>query len=159
MDIQKHLEATNLSFRELLFKFVSQQFNLISSVIPAFSIIISKEMAVHIFALQIRSVIASDNPIRVNHRQNPNLINFSEFIWQYIFRHKVVHKPMNYKATMCFTRVLSSNNNYNWLWLKGISIIVYIRYFYNWDVYLAQTLTQSIKPYNLIVFYKVLLVD
>jgi hypothetical protein len=53
MDIQKHLKATDLSFRELLFKFFSQQFNLISSVIPAFFIIIRKEVAVHIFTLQI----------------------------------------------------------------------------------------------------------
>lgn len=152
MDIQKHLKSTDFCLRELFFKFVPQQLNLKSPVVSAFLIFIRKEVAIHVLALQVRSVITSHNTIRVHSRQDPDFVHFSELVWQDVSGHKVIHKPMNDKAAMCFARVLAPNNNYNRFLFKRISIIVYVRNFYNWDVNLAQTFSQCVEPYKLIIF-------
>ena len=151
MDIQKHLKPTDLSFRELLLEFVPEQLHLISPVVSAFSIIIRVEVAVHVLALQVRSVIAGNDSIWVDCREDPDLVQLSELVREDVSGHEVVHKPMNDEAAMRFAWVLSANHNDDRFLFEGVCIIVYVRYFYNWYVYLSQTLAQRVEPHKLVV--------
>lgn len=113
VNVQKHPKTTCLLRWKFLLQLISYQFNLVCSIIVAFSVIISKKAAVHILTLKIISIVTGYDTIGINNWNHPGFIHFSKLVWQELVADQLVYQTMDNEVAMCFTRVLASNYDYN----------------------------------------------
>lgn len=86
MYINEHLKIlVFLTGREFLFHLLTKNFDFKRSLPITFRIIIGEEMSVHVFTLQVVSVVSTNNSIWVNDWNEPNLVEFSKFMANYFF--------------------------------------------------------------------------
>ena len=85
MYIQKHFEVFCLHWRKFLFKLLADDLNFKGSVSISLTILISKEMTIHVFSLKIISVITGYDTIWINKRNYPSFILISKFMGKYVF--------------------------------------------------------------------------
>jgi hypothetical protein len=78
VDIQKHFQI--LLGTQLLFQLLPDYFHFESAVPVAVWVIVRKEMPVHVFSLQIRTVIPAHYAVGVHDRDNPDFVQLPEFV-------------------------------------------------------------------------------
>ena len=67
-------------------------------------------MSIHVFALQITSIIASNNTIGVDYWDNPNLVKFAKFVAEQSLGYQVVDEAVYDKAAVRFARMLPTDD-------------------------------------------------
>jgi len=111
MHIKKHIKW--FFIWQVLLQIVSNHLHLMRpSILRRLRIIIRKPTPVHIFSLQIRSVITTYYPIRINYRYYPPLKLFPEFLRHHTPTTQVIYQPMDYKRRVRFAAVLTPDNKY-----------------------------------------------
>lgn len=80
MDVQKHFPRFLLIRQELLFDVLPDNFDFKTTIPIAFRVIIRKEMSIHILTLQGVSIVAADNTVWINYRNDPCLVQFTELV-------------------------------------------------------------------------------
>jgi hypothetical protein len=116
MDIQKHLQPFFADITKLRQKQLSQKFHLVAPVLFNLLVSASKEVAIHVFALQVAAVIADNNTIWVDHRHNPELILLSQSVCKLLSRAEVVNKSVDYETAVSFPWMLSTNHKNDFPW-------------------------------------------
>lgn len=119
MDVQEHFEFI-LTLRELLFQVRSDQLHFCKSEF-GFWIVIGEEEPVHILALRVAPVVATDHPIRVRHGHDPKLITVPELLAEGFSGHYEVHKAMKNETAVSLARVLTSDYENHRLLLRVVS--------------------------------------
>lgn len=91
MDVQEHLEhrlghpSDDSGQRHVLLEVLSNQLDFMAaSSLNSIGIIIGEEMAIHVFSLQVGSVVASYYAIGVDNRHNPPLKYLPQLMGKYI---------------------------------------------------------------------------
>ena len=80
MDVQKHFPRFLLIRQELLLDVLPDNFDFKTTIPITFRVIIRKEMSIHILSLQGVSIVAADNTVRINYRNDPCLVQFTELV-------------------------------------------------------------------------------
>ena len=76
MDIEEHLEMlvfVSFTFGNLFHKVRADQLNFREANLEALRVIIGEEEPIHVLALRVASIVASDDAIWVHDRRNPKL--------------------------------------------------------------------------------------
>jgi hypothetical protein len=71
-------------------------------------VIIGIKMAIHIFALQIASIVPCDNAVGVNNRNHPYFVDLSQLMAQQTLRDQIVDEAMNNETTVRFSWMLTA---------------------------------------------------
>lgn len=98
VDVQEHPELSLRVLVESLFQLVSDYFDLVAPILLSFWVIIGVEMSVHIFALEVRSVISSHYTVRVHNGDDPHLVLVSELVGQHRPRQYIIDEAMYNEA-------------------------------------------------------------
>ena len=94
VDIQKHFQI--LLGTQLLFQLLPDYFHFESAVPVAVWVIVRKEMPVHVFSLQVVSVVACHNTVGVHDRNDPRFVLFTVLVTQRTVLKQCVDQTLNY---------------------------------------------------------------
>lgn len=103
---------------------LSKQFNF-SQARLTLRITICKEETIHVFALGVASVIATNNAIRIHHWNEPKFQLFSKLFRDWVFLKQKVDQTMYDKRWICFTWMLSSNYQNSWFIYSDVAIRIW----------------------------------
>jgi len=105
MYIKEHLQLIPLLwdlFRKVLFHKCSDMLNF-SQPIFGLRVVIGKKASIHIFALGVASVVATNNAVGVDHGADPEFQVLSKLMGKHISREQKVYQTVDNKRAMRFT--------------------------------------------------------
>lgn len=126
MNIDEHLGRFALANRELGLDLLPEHFNFKRPVAVTFWVLVRKEMSVHVFSLQVGSVVAADHAIRVDDRDQPHFKQVSELVANDLLRQDVVEEAVDNKRAVRFSRVLPAYNHDDGLLVVTVGLQVLV---------------------------------
>ena len=139
MDIEEHLEIlvfVSFTFGNLFLKVRADQLNFREANLEALRVIIGEEEPIHVLALRVASIVASDDAIWVHNRRNPKLEHVPHLVADDLTADQVIDKTVDDKRRMSLSAMLSTNYDNNGLLSCRIALIL-IGYFYQRNVKVA----------------------
>lgn len=107
MDVKEHLKGSPIGY--FFFEVRADKLNLSQSDLEALWVVIGKKEAIHVFALCVAAVVASDDTVGVDDGSNPKLIEFSHLVANYFARHQKVYEAVDDEGRVGLAAVLSSD--------------------------------------------------
>lgn len=93
MDVEEHLEVAPIGYFFLEVR--PDELYLSQTDFEALRVIISKKEAIHVFALCVASVVASDHTVGVDNWSNPKLKCLSQLVANYFTGHQKVYEAVD----------------------------------------------------------------
>ena len=122
MDVEEHLEGSPVGYFFLEVR--PDELNLSQTDFEALGVVISKKEAIHVFALCVAAVVASNDTVGVDNRSNPKLKVFSHLVADYFAGHQKVDESVDDEGRVGLAAVLSSDDENDRLLLSGRSTTV-----------------------------------
>ena len=135
MDIKEHLEGTPIG-RQFFFEVRPDELNLSQTNFEALGVVIGKKEAIHVFALCVAAVVASNDTVRIDDGSNPELKIFSHLVTDYFAGHQKVDEAVDDEGRVSLAAVLSSNDENDGL-LLGVAALRLVGDLEEWYVKVA----------------------
>ena len=116
MDIEEHLEFLPIGYFFLEVR--PDELNLSQTDFESLGVVVGKKEAIHVFALCVASVVASDDTVGVDNRSDPKLKVFSHLVANYFAGHQKVYEAVDDEGRVGLAAVLSSNDENDRLLLR-----------------------------------------
>ena len=148
MDVEEHLEVAPI--RYFFLEVRPDELYLSQTDFEALGVIISKKEAIHVFALCVAAVVASDDTVGVDDGSNPKLIEFSHLVANYFARHQKVYEAVDDEGRVGLAAVLSSDDENDRL-LLGVAALWLVSDLNERYVKVAVGAAQRFKSHELVV--------
>ena len=147
MNIQEQLKHAFL-LRDILFHERSDHFNFSEADLQAFGVIVSEEVAIHIFTLRVAAVVTTNHSVRVDDGRDPELKHVAQLVANHFTRDQKVDEAVDDERRVGLATVLSANDHDDRL---RFSILALVRYFDQWHVEVSVRGADAFKFHELVV--------
>ena len=148
MDVEEHLEVAPI--RYFFLEVRPDELYLSQTDFEALGVIISKKEAIHVFALCVASVVASDDTVGVDNGSNPKLKCLSQLVANYFTGHQKVYEAVDDEGRVGLAAVLSSDDENDRL-LLGVAALWLVSDLNERYVKVAVGAAQRFKSHELVV--------